>query len=384
MDKGINLVVLIREYPLGTDTKRTHHLLVPLLNKKEISLKVLSMRSGERIENEIGTFEGIEYERIYSGLKINLANFLNTLKYYAKGLKSINRNKKYDKKNIIYCYNGLNIENLIFILYSKILGYKVIFDIVEDYSLYNDNVKLISKFKFWTAKKLDTFSTFIANGLIVISNYLYLKYKNKNIKNLSLISITAKLPDFLSNKTSYNKPFIVAYAGSFADKDGIDFIVEGFKIFNNGFRDSMLYLIGAGFQQKQYSEKYKDEENIIFTGYLADVDYYALLKTVDVLCMCRIDSKFANAGFPFKLGEYLATGNPVIATRVSDVDMFLTNESAYLIDPENKDQFVNALIDIKNNPEIALQKGQNGRKVCQLNFAPEKNGELLYNLLLSV
>lgn len=384
MNQKINLVVFIREYPLGTDTKRTHHLLEPLLNKNDVSIKVLSFRSGEKISNENGLYEGIAYERIYSGLTIKISKLISVIAYFINGFRVIKAAKRKSSKNIVYCYNGLNIENLTFILYSKAIGYKVIFDIVEDYSLYRDNVKLISKFKFWTEKKLDNLSTKLGDGIIVISNYLLQKYKTKNVKNLTLISITAKLNQNQVKKNSFNKPFTVAYAGSYADKDGVDFIVNGFKVFNQKYSDSKLYLIGAGFQQKKYRQKYEKEESIIFTGYLDDKDYYALLRNVDVLCMCRIDSKFANAGFPFKLGEYLATGNPVIATKVSDVDLFLSNDSAYLIDPENLNQFINALTEIRNNPDVAFKKGENGQKVCYNSFSPEKNGEKLYDLLLMV
>lgn len=45
--------------------------------------------------------------------------------------------------------------------------------------------------------------------------------------------------------------------------------------------------------------------------------------------MCRNLSEYANASFPFNLGEYLAIGNPVIATKVSDIEMCLTDEDAY-------------------------------------------------------
>lgn len=384
MNQEINLVVFIREYPLGTDTKRTHHLLEPLLNKNDVSIKVLSFRSGEKIGNENGLYEGIAYERIYSGLNIKLSKLNSVIDYFIKGFRAIKSSKKRDCKNVVYCYNGLNIENLTFILYSKVIGYKIIFDIVEDYSLYKDDVKFISRFKFWTAKKLDNLSAKLGDGIIVISNYLLQKYKTKNIKNLILISITAKLNHIQTKKDSFSQPFTVAYAGSFADKDGVDFIVSGFKVFNQKYFDSKLYLIGAGFQQKQYRKKYEKEENVIFTGFLDDKDYYTLLRKVDVLCMCRIDSQFANAGFPFKLGEYLATGNPVIATKVSDVDLFLSNDSAYLIDPENLNQYINALTEIRNNPIVAFKKGENGQKVCYNSFSPEKNGEKLYNLLLVV
>ena len=41
--------------------------------------------------------------------------------------------------------------------------------------------------------------------------------------------------------------------------------------------------------------------------------------------MTRTDSAYANAGFPFKLGEFLASGKPVIASNVSDVGKFFTD-----------------------------------------------------------
>ena len=63
-------------------------------------------------------------------------------------------------------------------------------------------------------------------------------------------------------------------------------------------------------------------------------DYYSLLNNADIPCMTRVDLAFANAGFPFKLGEYLAAGKPVIASRVSDVDRFLVNgQNAMLVNP---------------------------------------------------
>jgi glycosyltransferase involved in cell wall biosynthesis len=51
--------------------------------------------------------------------------------------------------------------------------------------------------------------------------------------------------------------------------------------------------------------------------------------------MTRVGSGYANAGFPFKLGEFLATGNPVITTNVSDVSVYLENyKDCIIVTPE--------------------------------------------------
>ena len=52
----------------------------------------------------------------------------------------------------------------------------------------------------------------------------------------------------------------------------------------------------------------KLDKFILSTGFLLEDEYYKILPHSDVLLMTRINSKYANAGFPFKLGEYLASG----------------------------------------------------------------------------
>lgn len=378
----INLIVLTREYPVSTaGTKRVQHLLEEL-PIEEVSIKVLSLRSQQKIENEVGIYNGIDYIRIGSGIKIY--QILQIIKYYAYSVYLIYNFRKPKSKNIIYCYEGLDIENLLLILLSKLLRYKIIFDIVEDYDSFTANLKLISRFKFWTVRKLDRLNSILSDSIVVISTYLQRKYELIHAKRITLIPITAKLIYNNKLKTSFNQPFLIIYAGSFGDKDGVDIIIEGFIEFNKVVSDSKLYLIGSGEQQKRYAEKYKNTTNIVFTGFIPDKEYYLWLQRADVLCMCRTGSVFANAGFPFKLGEYLATGNPIITTKVSDVELYLTDQDAYLITPDDKQQFVNQLLLIRSNSEIAFKVGLNGIAICEKYFSPKINGQILYCLLKKI
>ncbi len=114
---------------------------------------------------------------------------------------------------------------------------------------------------------------------------------------------------------------------------------------------------------------------------MEDIDFYPLLRNSDVLCMCRTESGFANAGFPFKLGEYLATGNPVICTKVSDVEYYLDDDDAYLIEPGNPQQITQALFSIVNDPETARAKGMKGLEKCRKFFSSETNGQILLEVL---
>jgi glycosyltransferase involved in cell wall biosynthesis len=98
--------------------------------------------------------------------------------------------------------------------------------------------------------------------------------------------------------------------------------------------------------------------------------------------MTRTGSSYANAGFPFKLGEYLATSNPVIASNVSDINLYLVNgKDALIISPDNIDELVEAMKSLIIRPEEANEIGKNGRKKCEKYFDAEINGKKLLEFI---
>lgn len=376
------MVVFAREYPAGmAGTKRIQHLL-DFLVTRNISLFVIGFRSKLVQPANQGFHNSVEYRLIGKGLDMKPLYVHRVLGYYFRGFCLIASLKKKNHVNIVYNSGGVSVENIPFIAWAKILGYRLILAIEEDYSHFTDKIKKISKFKFWTVRKLDFLNCRFADAIVVISRYLFDKYISRKARHVLLIPITAS-PNYASDKKGFNNPLRVVYAGTFADKDGVDDIIEGFLAFNKVYKNAELILTGSSEQQKGYLLKYKDISSIIFKGFLPDNEFYELLKYADVLCMCRTESDFAKAGFPFKLGEYLATGNPVICTKVGDVPDYLTDDDAYLIKPSHRESITAALSNIVRNPEEARQKGFNGMKKCMKYFSPDSNGRLLLELLQS-
>jgi glycosyltransferase involved in cell wall biosynthesis len=378
--RQLNLVVFIKEYPVGLAiTKKIKNILHFLLLKK-IGINVISYRSQFKQPSVKGSDNGINYETIGMGLSFKLKNFPAVILYFVKGLQLILKHKKKLKSNIFYCIGPVNVENFLFVFWARLLGYKLIFDINEDYSFFEDKVKFISRIKVWTIKKLDFLTYSWASAIIVVSTHLEKKYLNLTKKNVMLIPVTAK-ENFNPDKSLFNNPFQVIYAGSFDLKDGVGDILDGFISFNNIYKNANLILTGKSEQQLVYKEKYKNNPNLIFKGHLSDDEFYNLLRNADAMCMCRTNSGFSNAGFPFKLGEYLVTGNPVISTKASDVEDYLTSDDAHLIDFNSPKQICNALLEITKDPEAARIRGLNGRKKYQKHFSPEINGKRFNDLL---
>ena len=377
----ISLFVLIRDYPVGLAVTKKIDNLLRYLCQQEVGITVLSYRSKFAQPAYGADTSGIRFYSI--GNNLNLWHLHRTVVYYFNGLTSLVKNKKSGHKNIFYSIGPVNIENLLFVLGARVLRYKVIFDVNEDYSLFEDKLKAISRLKVFTTQKLDILTYKWAGAITVVSHHLKKKYEGLTKKPVVLIPVTAAEHGG-EEKRSEEEQFLVIYAGTFDTKDGVNTIIEGFLKYYSPSSKARLLLIGKSEQQPGYVEKYRLYKSVEFAGYLPDDEFYRKLKEADVLCMCRTNSSFSNAGFPFKLGEYLATGNPVISTRASDVTDYLTDEDVYFVGFDDSSDISRALKRISENPEEARQIGLNGFKKYKQYFSPAVNGKLLHSLLKSI
>jgi len=374
----INLFVLIRDYPVGLAVTKKIHNLIHYLHQLNIEISVLSYRSKFKQPDYKIDNNDIPYVSIGNDLK--LLHLHKTISYFAKGLKNINAGKQRGHKNVFFCIGPLNVENILFVLWAKLLHYKILFDINEDYSLFEDDVKLISRLKIKTTNRLDILTYKWADAFTVVSSHLRNKYRTLTNKPVILIPVTAA-KNFNPEKVLHRKGLKVVYAGTFDLKDGVKMIIEGFLMFNRDYRDAELIMAGKSDQQSKYQNEYKECKDVVFKGYMPDAQFYELLRNADVLCMCRTNSGFSNAGFPFKLGEYLATGNPVISTKASDVCDYLSSDDVYYVDFESPEGIADALKSIAEDTVKARRIGLNGFSKYQMYFSPESNGKILIDLL---
>lgn len=87
------------------------------------------------------------------------------------------------------------------------------------------------------------------------------------------------------------------------------------------------------------------------------------------LVLARSDSQQARAGFPTKLGEYLALGRPVVVTKVGEIPRFLGDgRTAYLVEPGNAESLTNKLREVFADRERAEKIGLAGKEVAKSCF----------------
>ena len=299
-----------------------------------------------------------------------------------------------------------------FIIIGKLIGYKIIIDFVEDRILSTEDMSVMTKFHLWVAEIILPYLGWLIDGVIVISTRLMKKYSLLFEKiDVVLIPGSAANLDFSYKRdTNIGKKIKITYAGSYGHKDGVEYLIDAFfEIFKNNEDVLLVLLGGADRVSTMFGTQHKSPINFSFTesssipstpknkarlnhntnielvGYLPDDEYWQKLSESDILCMTRIDSPYANAGFPFKLGEYLATGSAVIATDVSDVKYYLTDkQDCVMAKPSDTNSLISALECLIKDPDLRRKIGINGQNKCRTFFNSEINGQSLLEYLEKV
>ena len=134
--------------------------------------------------------------------------------------------------------------------------------------------------------------------------------------------------------------------------------------------------------QEKLIEEFGLTNRITYFGVLNKDQIPVFVCNADLLVLSRPDSHQAQGGFPTKLGEYLATGNPVCVTKVGEIPDYLEdNVSAFMATPGDVDSFADAMDRALSNPDNAKKVGLAGRKVAEREFNSEIQAKRLYEFL---
>ena len=227
--------------------------------------------------------------------------------------------------------------------------------------------------------------------LAVMTKTLIEHYKSlsKSDAKFFHLPMTVDMKRFLNIQTEsflYEKPYI-AYTGTFNNqKDGVDVLIHAFARIADKYPNHKLYLAGFYYydvpMQKELIEKYKLKDRVIYLDAIVKDKIPVFIKNAELLVMARPNSRQAQGGFPTKLGEYLATGNPVCATRVGEIPDYLEdNASAFMAEPGSVYSFADAMHRALSDKENAKRVGLNGRKIAEENFSVDLQSKRLLEFL---
>lgn len=243
--------------------------------------------------------------------------------------------------------------------------------------LHSVNIKIS---EFFSDKAYRHSSAFVISNNLM--NEVCKKYPNRKL--CLLPNSTPQLNN--QSRDTLNKPLKVLYSGTYSPKDGVEYLLKGvIEAYENGIAVELILLGKGSKEDMKVLELAKGKDYIHYLGYVSDEELNSCLLACDVLCMTRCNSRFANYGFPFKLSEYLATGNIVLATNVGDVELYVKDkESAYIISSENSHAIATTLQHIVEHPQEAFSVAKGGLKIMQQYFSIESVGVIFLDFLYHI
>lgn len=214
------------------------------------------------------------------------------------------------------------------------------------------------------------------DGYIYISTSLVAFNRPFIGKNMAVIIVPIIVDNERFDIQNVKREKQISYCGNlFGEKDGIRILIQAFAQIHNKYPDYRLILIGDIANKVEYGslvnfiEKLGILSKIEFTGFVHRNEIPLLLKKSSILVLARPDNIQAKGGFPTKLGEYLATGRPVLVTAVGDIpDYILDGVNGFLAKPGSVENFAEKLILVLSNYSESERIGIEGKKLTQKDF----------------
>ena len=228
------------------------------------------------------------------------------------------------------------------------------------------------------------------DGIITMTHELSNYFNDLGQPNIFHLPMTVEFKrfDISLNEVKKSQPFIFKYCGGGNyERDGLLNMIKAFISLSEKITNVEFHIIGPKVKNSSYYEtvmkliKNKKKQNIIKVLGAKKRDKIPFLLASAHCLIMTPPNKFDSGGFPTKLGEYLASGIPVICTRVSEIPLYLGKTSAILVEPNNHNKLVCSMIALVNNYKSYEVIGANGKKVAKKYFSAESHTKNLIQFL---
>ena len=328
-----------------------------------------------------GSLDGIEYTytcgtpyRSEGFLKRNwtkLKGALNEIRL----LLSLARQNKIDAAVL---YTGHFSVHLYYRFWSKLLGFPIIMNYVEYRSAFKET-DLKRKISW---QLIDRYAPNLVDGILPISEFLiqHIEQQGSNTPYLKIPTLC----DF--SRYSYldeegSSPRYFLYCGSAAYFEVANFIIASFEMVDAP--DVSLYLIINGWphQKEKINQRIeKSTKSALIKTYsgVSNKDYSRLLFHAAGLLIPLRPNIQDTARFPNKIGEYVASGNPMVTTRVGEIAHYFEDSvSAFVAETYEEASFADKMQYLIDHPHEAKAVGIQGQQVGHQEFDYRANGKKL-------
>lgn len=330
-------------------------------------------------KNNYGHYDGVPFYIVRKSKKVRkFFSFLDKTLSVFSTASLIFKRKRHKKVDGVILGNPDIIRDLPVILSCVICRIPMYLWYVEKFSLSEDFFGIPGFLNRNSQKLSEKLLPKFSAGVIVISSGLkkhYLNYLPEDRTLINPILVSTEMHNRIGrhNGNKIEKQLqgkrLLVYSGSFAEKDGVHYLIDAFAELVIKHPDTVFIMTGKNHNEvlmekvRQHIRQLQLQDNIQLVGFVSSQELLRYNSMADILFVCRTSSPFANHGFPWKLGEYCMTGKPIIATNVSDIETYFTdNENLFIVEPNNSKAIVEKVNYIFNNYDKALEIARKGKE----------------------
>lgn len=229
------------------------------------------------------------------------------------------------------------------------------------------------------------------DGALPISEFLVSRFErispNKPLLKIPVLCDFAQF-EVAKNEVSQSPYFL--FCGALDYREVLDFIIQSFTLLPSEYKANLYLVVGETKpgQFKKFKKDIRDMENVSRIKIFTKLDYsdlvFLYLNAKALLIPLRPTRQDA-ARFPHKIGEYVASGNPIVTTNVGEIIHYFKNgENALIADEYEVSSYVKKMIFVLDNPNKAKEIGQKGKELGLNNFNYLNYGQKLKSFLLSI
>ena len=186
--------------------------------------------------------------------------------------------------------------------------------------------------------------------------------------------------DRVRNRYALNK-ITVMFAGHIVQRKGVHYLVKAAKILHDNM-DVLFLIVGNQNINKEFTMQIKEYvrrhglTNVHLAGFIPYEDLRVLYSACDIFVLPSFEE-----GDPMALKEALASGKPLIGTKVGGVPIQIKDGwNGFIIEPGNEKQLVEKISYLIDNEEERMRMGKNSRRLAEKEFSWEKIVEKYLNV----
>lgn len=227
------------------------------------------------------------------------------------------------------------------------------------------------------------------DGFIVISQGIETSIRDYvgDRKKFFNLPILVQMDRFKDYGVSINKRDVAFYcSGGNAERDGLLDILNGFLLYKHRESSNTILDIATSFKS---SDPYHKQAMDIISTHPEAFNYLGTLPTTEIpaklmeasVLLLTPHKNYLTKGFPTKLGEYLASGTPIICSSINDLYEQIPDSVVRFVSPNAPHEICEALSEILPDNHESRELGLKGRIWVEQNYTMTKYTASLINFL---